>query len=225
MRPTSPKRASCTANLRERNRRIRRPVRIATRHSNKNTVSPEASFKAGQIVYTPLLAPTRLQRHCEASEQLTVSRARSSGSTRTATATTSLKSCSRSDMTTIRRTVDYPWVLVRLRCDVCKRAGAYRLARLAEKYGAEILLDDLIVRLSSDCPWRDEPRGTCGARFSDLPPRARAICVIAGGRKQAERWRSRLTFVHYSFSIIGRTEDDGELALCPKIIAFRNIVC
>jgi len=89
-------------------------------------------------------------------------------------------------MPTIRRPVDYPWVLVRLRCDVCKRAGAYRLARLAVKYGAEILLDDLIVRLSSDCPWRDEPRGTCGARFSDLPPRrppdlpARAMRVIAG---------------------------------------------
>jgi hypothetical protein len=67
--------------------------------------------------------------------------------------------------------------------------GAYRLARLAVKYGAEILLDDLIVRLSSDCPWRDEPRGSCGARFSDLPPRrppdmpARAMRVIAGGKR------------------------------------------
>ena len=76
----------------------------------------------------------------------------------------------------------------RLRCDVCKRAGSYRLARLAVKYGAEILLDDLLVRLSSDCPWRDEPRGTCGARFSDLPPRrppdmpARVMRVIAGGK-------------------------------------------
>src|SRR5262249_17180016 len=29
-----------------------------------NTVSPEAAFKAGQIVYTPLIAPTRLQRAC-----------------------------------------------------------------------------------------------------------------------------------------------------------------
>ena len=63
------------------------------------------------------------------------------------------------------------WSLVRLRCDACKRAGSYRLARLAVKYGAEILLDDLLVRLSADCPWRDDPRGTCGARFTDLPPR------------------------------------------------------
>jgi hypothetical protein len=37
-----------------------------------------------------------------------------------------------------RRLVDFPYVLVRLRCDVCKRAGAYRLARLAVKYGAEM---------------------------------------------------------------------------------------
>jgi hypothetical protein len=70
----------------------------------------------------------------------------------------------------VRRLADFPYVLVRLRCDVCKRAGSYRLARLAVKYGAEILLDDLLVRLSADCPWRDEPRGTCGARFTDMPP-------------------------------------------------------
>jgi hypothetical protein len=38
----------------------------------------------------------------------------------------------------LRRLVDFPYVLVRLRCDVCMRAGAYRLARLAVKYGAEI---------------------------------------------------------------------------------------
>jgi hypothetical protein len=71
----------------------------------------------------------------------------------------------------VRRLADFPYVLVRLRCDACKRAGSYRLARLAVKFGAEILLDDLLVRLSADCPWRDEPRGTCGARFADLPPR------------------------------------------------------
>jgi hypothetical protein len=90
----------------------------------------------------------------------------------------------------IRRLVDFPFVLVRLRCDVCERRGAYRLARLAVKYGSEILVDDLIVRLSADCPWRDEPRGGgCGARFSDLPPRrppdipdARRLRVIAGSK-------------------------------------------
>jgi hypothetical protein len=90
----------------------------------------------------------------------------------------------------VRRLVDFPYVVVRLRCELCKRAGAYRLARLAVKYGSEILLDDLIVRLSNDCPWRDDPRGNgCGARFADLPPRrppdmplARRLRVVAGGK-------------------------------------------
>jgi hypothetical protein len=70
------------------------------------------------------------------------------------------------------------------------QAGAYRLARLAVRYGAEILLDDLIVRLSSDCAWRDDPRGSgSGVRVSDLPPRrppdmpAWAMRVIAGGKR------------------------------------------
>ena len=96
--------------------------------------------------------------------------------------------CSHSGMVRIHRLVDFPYVVVRLRCDTCKRAGAYRLARLAVKFGAEILLDDLLVRLSADCPWRDEPRGSCGVRFADLPPRRppdmprQRMAVIRGGK-------------------------------------------
>ena len=90
----------------------------------------------------------------------------------------------------VSRLVDFPYVLVRLQCDLCKRKGAYRLARLATKFGSEVLLDDLIVRLSADCPWRDDPRGSgCGARFADLPPRrppdmpmGRRLRVVAGGK-------------------------------------------
>jgi hypothetical protein len=70
----------------------------------------------------------------------------------------------------------------RLRCDTCKRAGAYRLARLAVTYGAEILLDDLLLRLSADCPWRDDARGTCGAHFTDLPPVLMRFRVVTGGK-------------------------------------------
>jgi hypothetical protein len=51
----------------------------------------------------------------------------------------------------VRRLADFPYVVVRLRCEVCNRAGSYRLARLTAKYGSEILLDELLVRLSSDC--------------------------------------------------------------------------
>jgi hypothetical protein len=49
--------------------------------------------------------------------------------------------------------------------------GPTGLRDFAVKYGAEILLDDLLVRLSADCPWRDDPRGTCKAQFTDMPPR------------------------------------------------------
>jgi hypothetical protein len=93
-------------------------------------------------------------------------------------------------MSRIRRLVDFPYVLVRLRCATCQRAGAYRLARLAVKFGSEILLDDLLLRLSADCPWRDDPRGSCGVTFADLPPRrppdmppALRMRVIPGGRR------------------------------------------
>jgi len=32
--------------------------------------------------------------------------------------------------------VGYPYVFVRLRCDLCKRSGQSRLVRLADKYGS-----------------------------------------------------------------------------------------
>ena len=37
----------------------------------------------------------------------------------------------------------YPFVVVRIACRICSRSGAYRLARLAAKYGPEISLRDL----------------------------------------------------------------------------------
>lgn len=91
-------------------------------------------------------------------------------------------------MAPLYRLVDFPYVLVRLRCETCRRSGAYRLARVAVKYGAEITLDDLLIRLSSDCPWRNEPRGSCGhalpicrrARPPDMP--AQRMAVIRGGK-------------------------------------------
>jgi hypothetical protein len=90
----------------------------------------------------------------------------------------------------VLRLAYFPYVVVRLRCEVCNRAGSYRLARLAARYGSEILLDDLLVRLSADCAWRDEPRGNgCGVQFADLPPRrppdlpgALRMRVIPGGK-------------------------------------------
>ncbi len=52
-------------------------------------------------------------------------------------------------------------------------------------------MDDLLVRLAADCPWRDEPLWElrCG-RFTDLPPRRPSdlppaqmrLRVVKGGR-------------------------------------------
>jgi hypothetical protein len=42
----------------------------------------------------------------------------------------------------------YPYVVVRLRCDCCGRSGGYRLASLVEKYGAGFPLELLIERLA-----------------------------------------------------------------------------
>src|SRR5215216_3260051 len=72
-----------------------------------------------------------------------------------------------------RETLAYfPYIVVRIGCDRCTRKGAFRLARLAAKFGADITLDQLIAKLvSADCPYsktRHPYHGTCHARFVDL---------------------------------------------------------
>jgi hypothetical protein len=64
----------------------------------------------------------------------------------------------------------FPFVIVRIGCEACTRQGAYRLARLAAKYGAEIAMPDLLAKLAADCPWmnratpvrRKMPSAICG---------------------------------------------------------------
>jgi hypothetical protein len=68
----------------------------------------------------------------------------------------------------------YPYVKVRLACRRCSRKGSYSLARLAEKYGAEVRLMDLLGHLAGDCAmW--EPRHPIMEPKPppDLPPAAR----------------------------------------------------
>lgn len=51
---------------------------------------------------------------------------------------------------------DYPYVVVRAQCSICGRKGAYRLAVLAERYGAACTLDDLVDelrKLRRPCPY------------------------------------------------------------------------
>jgi hypothetical protein len=76
--------------------------------------------------------------------------------------------------------LNFPFVRVRIRCDLCNRSGGYRLARLAEKFGADFPLDQLLARLAhATCGhrpenqrkgkrWRDMNR--CQAYFRDLEP-------------------------------------------------------
>jgi hypothetical protein len=71
----------------------------------------------------------------------------------------------------------YPYVVVRLACDRCTRTGAFRLARLAAKFGPNISLDHLIAKLvAAECPYwkaRHPYHGTCRARSSILMAFAR----------------------------------------------------
>ncbi|MEW6121672.1 MAG: hypothetical protein AB1698_03605 [Pseudomonadota bacterium] len=60
---------------------------------------------------------------------------------------------------------DYPYVVVRVRCNICGRDGTYRLAVLAERYGADCTLDDLVDALRKirracpyPLPWTVKPR-------------------------------------------------------------------
>jgi hypothetical protein len=99
----------------------------------------------------------------------------------------------------VERLSGFPYVIVRVGCDLCGRHGEYRLARLAAKYDSEITLDDLIDRLAHDCPWRrlptDRPAGksdpNCRAYFldlsrptrpPDLPPSKRKLVLVKGGK-------------------------------------------
>jgi len=97
------------------------------------------------------------------------------------------------------RLSDYPFVIVRVGCQFCSRSGAYRLARLAAKYGPEIDLWALLDVLARDCRWHRSPgeRGPgkydakCGAYFPDLsrpvppdlPPAMIKLRVVSGGKR------------------------------------------
>jgi len=72
------------------------------------------------------------------------------------------------------RTSSYPYVIVRVTCTKCTRRGNYRLARLAERFGAEASLVDVLRALSRDCANHGFKREKgsypqpCGAVLADL---------------------------------------------------------
>jgi hypothetical protein len=89
----------------------------------------------------------------------------------------------------------YRYVLVRVSCRRCSRFGCYRLAALAERYGARIDMGELLGALASDCVlWerRHPNKPSCGAYFPDLEPPWRppdlppdlGLRLVAGGKKE-----------------------------------------
>ncbi len=102
----------------------------------------------------------------------------------------------------VERLSEFPWAIVRVDCPLCPhQKRQYRLARLAEKFGADIQRCDLLDRIALDCPrrplpWEWPPNQSdpgCKARFTDLeeasrpppdlPPMMRKLTVIQGGRR------------------------------------------
>lgn len=87
---------------------------------------------------------------------------------------------------------DYPFVVVRFACRDCPRIGRYRLAVLAERFGAEAPMVDVLEAISSSCPRTREkhPGRRCQAwlpdlhepRPPDLPNEGGKLRVISGGR-------------------------------------------
>jgi hypothetical protein len=46
---------------------------------------------------------------------------------------------------------DYPYVVVRFACRDCARLGRYRLAVLAERFGAEMAMFDVLDAIAGGC--------------------------------------------------------------------------
>lgn len=97
-------------------------------------------------------------------------------------------------MSGLVRLSQYPHARLRIACGPCGRRGDYSVARLAERYGAEITLHELLRRLTAGCKWQRAPSDAlprpyeprCLAVFPDLtetPPPAPGLRVVAGGRR------------------------------------------
>ena len=75
-------------------------------------------------------------------------------------------------MTYPQTLADYPFVVVRLDCDLCPRRGRYRLARLVARFGDDACLDRVRRELAKPCH-RLENSGTamrpgCRVDYPDL---------------------------------------------------------
>jgi hypothetical protein len=71
-----------------------------------------------------------------------------------------------------------PFVVVRFACHDCPRLGRYRLAVLAERFGADALLSDVLEAISAACPRMRErhPGRRCQAYLPTSRSRGRPTC-------------------------------------------------
>src|SRR5262245_9992485 len=63
----------------------------------------------------------------------------------------------------------FPYVVVRIACRNCNRCGSYRLARLAERYGADTTLEAFLIRITADCYLASNRTGRPGCRAAYFP--------------------------------------------------------
>ena len=94
--------------------------------------------------------------------------------------------------------VDFPWVVVRFRCQFCKRSKDARLAGLAWLYGENATLEWLLGEFRRPCAWNPDRKDwkpqkygrRCGAYVMDigrtsppdLPPGMAGLTLIEGGK-------------------------------------------
>jgi len=64
---------------------------------------------------------------------------------------------------------EFPGPVVEVHCPRCDRHGRYAKARLAERFGPDLSLPDLLRQLSPDCPARGQPGiESCSAIYPAL---------------------------------------------------------
>jgi hypothetical protein len=91
----------------------------------------------------------------------------------------------------------FPCVTLRVACRNCRRRGSYRLARLAARYGADLTLDALLIKLTADCHLASNRTGRPGCLAAYFPDfeipqcpsdeRRQPLRVIAGGKPTQEK--------------------------------------
>lgn len=80
---------------------------------------------------------------------------------------------------------DYPYVIVRFACHDCPRMGRYRLAVLAERFGADAGLQMVLETISASCPRSVDrhPNRRCKAYYPDIGSDRPPDVPLSGGQR------------------------------------------